>query len=167
MSGQKEKIIISVWVEDRAGVLGHVTQLFGEQNCNIESLAVGQTEKAGISRMTIIIDGSRQDAAAVMTRLNRNTNLIQVKQIDQYESVQMELALIQADAPEEKRTDLINLINVFRARIVDVASQSMTIAIAGNSIKIDALIDLLRPYGINEIVRTGTVALDRGRKLFD
>jgi len=167
MSGQKEKIIISVWVEDRAGVLGHVTQLFGEQNCNIESLAVGQTEKAGISRMTIIIDGSRQDAAAVMTRLNRITNLIQVKQIDQYESVQMELALIQADAPEEKRTDLINLINVFRARIVDVASQSMTIAIAGNSIKIDALIDLLRPYGINEIVRTGTVALDRGRKLFD
>lgn len=167
MSGQKEKIIISVWVEDRAGVLGHVTQLFGEQNCNIESLAVGQTEKAGISRMTIIIDGSRQDAAAVMTRLNRITSLIQVKQIDQYESVQMELALIQADAPEEKRTDLINLINVFRARIVDVASQSMTIAIAGNSIKIDALIDLLRPYGINEIVRTGTVALDRGRKLFD
>ena len=167
MSGQKEKIIISVWVEDRAGVLGHVTQLFGEQNCNIESLAVGQTEKAGISRMNIIIDGSRQDAAAVMTRLNRITNLIQVKQIDQYESVQMELALIQADAPEEKRTDLINLINVFRARIVDVASQSMTIAIAGNSIKIDALIDLLRPYGINEIVRTGTVALDRGRKLFD
>lgn len=167
MSGQKEKIIISVWVEDRAGVLGHVTQLFGEQNCNIESLAVGQTEKAGISRMTIIIDGSRQDAAAVMSRLNRITNLIQVKQIDQYESVQMELALIQADAPEEKRTDLINLINVFRARIVDVASQSMTIAIAGNSIKIDALIDLLRPFGINEIVRTGTVALDRGRKLFD
>lgn len=167
MSGQKEKIIISVWVEDRAGVLGHVTQLFGEQNCNIESLAVGQTEKAGISRMTIIIDGSRKDAAAVMSRLNRITNLIQVKQIDQYESVQMELALIQADAPEEKRTDLINLINVFRARIVDVASQSMTIAIAGNSIKIDALIDLLRPFGINEIVRTGTVALDRGRKLFD
>ncbi len=167
MSGQKEKIIISVWVEDRAGVLGHVTQLFGEQNCNIESLAVGQTEKVGISRMTIIIDGSRKDAAAVMSRLNRITNLIQVKQIDQYESVQMELALIQADAPEEKRTDLINLINVFRARIVDVASQSMTIAIAGNSIKIDALIDLLRPFGINEIVRTGTVALDRGRKLFD
>ena len=167
MSGQKEKIIISVWVEDRAGVLGHVTQLFGEQNCNIESLAVGQTEKAGISRMTIIIDGSRQDAAAVMSRLNRITNLIQVKQIDPNESVQMELALIQVDAPEEKRTDLINLINVFRARIVDVASQNMTIAIAGNSIKIDALIDLLRSFGINEIVRTGTVALDRGRKLFD
>ncbi|NLW11043.1 MAG: acetolactate synthase small subunit [Clostridiaceae bacterium] len=167
MSGQKEKIIISVWVEDRAGVLGHVTQLFGEQNCNIESLAVGQTEKNGISRMTIIIDGSRQDAAAVMSRLNRITNLIQVKQIDTNESVQMELALIQVDAPEERRTDLINLINVFRARIVDVASASMTIAIAGNSIKIDALIDLLRTFGINEIVRTGTVALDRGRKLLD
>lgn len=167
MSGQKEKIIISVWVEDRAGVLGHVTQLFGEQNCNIESLAVGQTEKTGISRMTIIIDGSRKDAETVMSHLNRLTNLIQVKQIDQNESVQMELALIQVDAPEEKRTDLINLINVFRARIVDVAAQNMTIAIAGNSIKIDALIDLLRPFGINEIVRTGTVALDRGRKLFD
>lgn len=167
MSVQKEKMIISVWVEDRAGVLGHVTQLFGEQNCNIESLAVGQTEKAGISRMTIIIDGSQKDAALVMSRLNRITNLIQVKQIDPLESVQMELALIQVDAPEEKRTDLINLINVFRARIVDVASQSMTIAIAGNFIKIDALIDLLRPFGINEIVRTGTVALERGRKLFD
>jgi acetolactate synthase-1/3 small subunit len=167
MSNQKEKFILSVWVEDKAGVLGHVTQLFGERNCNIESLAVGQTEKSGISRMTIILDGSQKDASAVISQLNRITSLIQIKQINLDESVQMELAMIQVDAPDEKRTDLINLVNVFRARIVDVATHTMTIAIAGNIVKIDALIDLLRSFGVGEIVRTGTIAMDRGRKLFD
>lgn len=164
---KQTKTILSVWVEDRAGVLGRVTQLFGEQNCNIESLAVGQTEKPGISRMTIIVAGGPQEVASVMSRLDRITSLIQVKQVDPDESVQMELALLQVDAPEEKRTDMINLVNVFRARIVDVGTHTMTIAIAGNSLKIEAIIDLLRPFGLLEIVRTGTIAMDRGRKLFD
>jgi acetolactate synthase-1/3 small subunit len=164
---KSEKTILSVWVEDKAGVLGHVTQLFGEQNCNIESLAVGQTEKPGISRMTIIVGGGQQEVSSVLNRLNRITSLIQVRYIDPEESVQMELALIQVDAPEERRTDMINLVNVFRARIVDVGTHTMTIAIAGNTVKIEAIIDLLRSYGLLEIVRTGIIAMDRGRKMID
>ncbi|NLM78091.1 MAG: acetolactate synthase small subunit [Ruminococcaceae bacterium] len=154
--------IISVWVEDKAGVLWHITQLFGEANCNINSLAVGSTEKPGISRMTIIVDGDSSAIDVVLASLNRITSLVKVKKIDDDESVLMELGLIMVDAPDEKKTDIINLVNVFRARIVDVATQSMTIAISGGPVKLQALIDLLRPFGILEIVRTGAIAIDRG-----
>ena len=154
--------IISVWVEDKAGVLWHITQLFGEANCNINSLAVGSTEKPGISRMTIIVDGDSSAIDVVLASLNRITSLVKVKKIDDDESVLMELGLIMVDAPDEKKSDIINLVNVFRARIVDVATQSMTIAISGGPVKLQALIDLLRPFGILEIVRTGAIAFDRG-----
>ena len=159
-----KKNIISVWVEDKAGVLWHVTQLFGEQNCNIESLAVGATEKPGVARMTIIVAGDDESVDTVLNRLNRITSLIKIKRIDNDESVLMELALIMVDAPDDKKTDIINIVNVFRARIVDVASSSMTVAISGNPVKIQALMDLLRPFGILEIVRTGTIAMDRGNR---
>ena len=158
------KTIISVWVEDKPGILWHVTQLFGEQNFNIESLAVGSTEKPGIARMTIIVAGDSHAVDAVLNQLNRMPDLVKVKQIDHDDSVSMELALVMVDAPDDKKTDIINLVNVFRARIVDVASRSMTVAVAGAPVKLQALIDLLRPFGIQEIVRTGTVAIDRGNK---
>lgn len=161
------KRILSVWVEDKSGVLGHVAQLFGEQNCNIESLAVGSTERPGISRMTIRVSGENEAVDAVLTRLNRITSLIKVTRIDGDESVLMELALVMVDAPDERKTDLINLVNVFRARIVDVATNTMTIAASGSPSKLQALIDLLRPFGIIEIVRTGLIAMDRGKKELD
>ena len=160
----KNKIILSVWVEDKAGVLWHVTQLFGEENCNIGSLAVGSTERPGISRMTIILDGDQKSVDVVLSRLNRITSLVKVKRIDDDESVLMELGLIMVDAPDEKKTDIINIVNVFRARIVDVATNSMTVAISGGPAKLQALIDLLRPFGILEIVRTRPVAIDRGNR---
>jgi acetolactate synthase-1/3 small subunit len=162
-----KKTIISVWVEDKAGVLWHVSQLFGEQDCNIESLTVGGTEKAGVSRMTIIVGGESQQVRDVMKKLNRLTSLIKVKIIDDDESVLMELGLIMVDAPDDKKTDIINIINVFRARVVDVAINSMTVAVSGTPAKIQALIDLLRPFGILEIVRTGTIAIDRGKRTTD
>ncbi len=158
------KTILSVWVEDRAGVLWHVSQLFGEANCNIESLAVGATEKPGVVRMTIIVDGDNTAVDTVISRLNRITDLVKIKRIDNDESVLMELCLVMVDAPDDKKTDLINLVNVFRARIVDVAFNTLTIAISGSPDKIQALTDLLHPFGILEIVRTGTIAMDRGRR---
>lgn len=161
---KNRKTILSVWVEDRAGVLWHVTQLFGEANCNIESLAVGSTEKPGVARMTILVDGDSEAVDSVISRLNRITDLVKIKRIDNDESVLMELCLIMVDAPDDKKTDLINLVNVFRARIVDVATNTMTIAVAGSPDKIQALIDLLNPFGILEIVRTGTIAMDRGKR---
>ncbi len=157
------KKIISAWVEDKAGVLYQVARLFGEENCNIESLTVGGTERTGISRMTIIVAGNDASVDLVLNRLNRITSLVKVKQIDE-ESVLMELALVMVDAPDEKKTDIINIVNVFRARIVDVASNTMTIAVSGGTEKIQALIDLFRPFGILEIVRTGTIAIDRGSR---
>jgi acetolactate synthase I/III small subunit len=162
-----KKTIMSVWVEDKAGVLWHVSQLFGEQDCNIQSLTVGGTEKPGVSRMTIIVGGESQQVKEVMKKLNRLTSLIKVKVIDDDESVVMELGLIMADAPDDKKTDIINIVNVFRARIVDVAINSMTIAVSGSPDKIQALIDLVRPFGIQEIVRTGAIAIDRGKRTVD
>lgn len=162
-----KKTIMAVWVEDKTGVLWHVTQLFGEENCNIESLSVGSTEKPGVARMTIIVNGEDEAVKMVMSRLNRITSLIKVKKIDDDESVLMELGLIMVDAPDDKKTDIINIVNVFRARIVDVASTSLTVAISGGPAKMQALIDLLRPFGILEIVRTGTIAIDRGKRVVD
>ena len=160
-----KKTILSVWVEDKPGVLWHVTELFGEENCNIESLAVGSTEKPGVARITIIVKGEHQSVEKVIARLNRVTNLVQVKRVNDAETLLMELGLIMVDAPDERKPDLINLVNVFRGKIIDVASNSMTIAVSGSPDKIQAMTDLLRPYGILEIVRTGTIAMERGKRV--
>jgi len=162
-----KKIILSVWVEDKAGVLSHVTELFGAEDCNIDSLTVGATEKPGVSRITISVAGDQTHVNSVISKLHRLTSLIKIKRIDDDESVLMELALIKVDAPDDRKTDIINIVNVFRARIVDVAATSMTVAIAGSPVKILALQDLLSPFGILEIVRTGTIAIDRGRRSTD
>lgn len=158
------KTILSVWVEDRPGVLWHVTELFGEENCNIESLAVGSTEKPGVARMTIIVAGENGAIEKVITRLNRVTNLVKIKRINDAETVLLELCLIMVDAPDEKKTDLINLVNVFRGKIIDVASESMTIAVTGSPDKIQAMTELLRSFGVLEIVRTGAIAMERGNR---
>ena len=159
-----KKTILSVWVEDKPGVLWHVTELFGEENCNIESLAVGSTEKPGVARMTIIVDGEHEAVEKVITRLNRVTNLVKIKRINDAETVLLELCLIMVDAPDERKTDLINLVNVFRGKIIDVASESMTIAVSGSPDKIQAMSELLRSFGILEIVRTGAIAMERGKR---
>jgi acetolactate synthase I/III small subunit len=164
---KEKKTILSVWVEDKVGVLWHVSQLFSEQGCNIESLTVGSTEKPGIARMTIIVGDPEQSLKAVMASLNRLSSLIKVKIISDDESLVMELGLIMVDAPDDRKTDIINIVNVFRARIVDVASTSMTIAVSGTPDKIQALVDLLRQFGILEIVRTGAIAIDRGKRTLD
>ncbi len=159
---KKQKTILSVWVEDTPGVLWRVTELFGSQNFNIESLTVGATEKPGVARLTIILGSEEKALRHLVSDLNRITNLVQVKTVDPDESVQMELALLMVDAPDEKKTDIINIVNVFRARIVDVATNSMTVAVSGSPDKVQALHDLLHPFGILEAVRTGIVAIDRG-----
>ncbi len=164
---KRKKIVLSVWVEDKAGVLSSVAQLFGAEDCNIESLTVGATEKPGVSRITIVVDGDQTHVNSVISQLHRLTSLIKVKKVDDDESVRMELSLIKVDAPDDRKTDIINIVNVFRARIVDVAATTMTVAIAGSPDKILALQDLLRPFGILEIVRTGMIAIDRGLRVVD
>ena len=158
------KNVLSVWVENQAGVLSRVAGLFSEMGFNIDSLAVGVTERSDVSRMTIVADGDDELVDCIISKLNKITNLIKIKKIAQSESVLRELALIMVDAPEAKRSAIINIVEIFRAQIVDVGYSTMTVEISGDSDKIQAIEDLLHPFGIREIVRTGTIAIDRGSR---
>lgn len=157
-----KKNILSVWVENQAGVLSRVAALFGEMGFNIDSLAVGVTERFDVSRITIVADGSDEMIEAIISKLNQITSLVKVKKITGGEAVLRELALIMVEAPEARRSDIINIVEIFRAQIVDVGYCTMTVEISGEKDKIQALEDLLHPFGIREIVRTGTIAIDRG-----
>lgn len=157
-----KKQVLAIWVENQAGVLSKVAGLFGEMGFNIDSLAVGTTERSDVSRMTIVADGDDDMVESIVSQLNQITNLIKVKKITEGESVLRELALIMVDAAEARRSDIINIVEIFRAQIVDVGYCSMTVEVSGDTDKIQAIEDLLRPFGIREIVRTGTIAIDRG-----
>ncbi|PKM96254.1 MAG: acetolactate synthase small subunit [Firmicutes bacterium HGW-Firmicutes-1] len=156
-----KKQIFSIWVENQAGVLSRVAAIFGETGLNIDSLAVGTTENSQVSRITIVTEGEEDSLDHVISKMNEITNLIKVKKITEGLSVLRELALIMVEAPEAKRQDILTLAEIFRAEIVDVGIRTMTIEISGGEDKIQAMEDLLRPFGIREIVRTGTIAIDR------
>jgi len=157
-----KKQVLSVWVENQAGVLSRVAGLFNEVGFNIDSLAVGVTERSNVARMTIVADGSEEMVEAIISKLTQITSLVKTKKITEGEAVFRELALIMVDAPEARRSDIINIVEIFRAQIVDVGYCTMTIEVSGDRDKIQALEDLLHPFGIREIVRTGTIAIDRG-----
>jgi len=156
--------VLSVWVENQAGVLSKIAALFGQMKANIDSLAVGVTERSDVSRMTIVVSGSDEMVDSIFSELQKVINLIKIKKITEKESVLRELALIMVDAPEEKRSNIINIVEIFRASIVDVGLSTITVEISGDEDKIHAIEDLLRPFGIREIVRTGTIAIDRGKR---
>lgn len=160
-----KKQIFSIWVENQAGVLSRVAAIFGETGLNIDSLAVGTTENSQVSRITIVTEGEEDSLDHVISKMNEITNLIKVKKITEGLSVLRELALIMVEAPEAKRQDILTLAEIFRAEIVDVGIRTMTIEISGGEDKIQAMEDLLRPFGIREIVRTGTIAIDRTNRL--
>lgn len=159
-----KKQIFSIWVENQAGVLSKVAAIFGESGLNIDSLAVGTTEISEVSRITIVTEDKEGALDEVISKMNEITTLIKVKNITESSSVLRELALIMVEAPEAKRQDILTLVDIFRAEIVDVGLRTMTIEISGGSDKIEAIEDLLRPFGIREIVRTGTIAIDRGNR---
>jgi acetolactate synthase-1/3 small subunit len=151
-----------VYVENKPGVLNRVASLFRRRNFNIESLTVGHTENTGISRMTIVTDTDDAGAFRVETNLYKLLNVISVENITAAPSVCRELAMIKVAATAESRTQLMQLAGVFRARVVDVAPTAIVIEITGTEDKIDGLLDVLRHYGILEMVRTGRVAMSRG-----
>lgn len=163
-----KKHILSIWVENQAGVLSRISSLFGEASLNIESLAVGVTEKKSVSRITIVTEGSDETVDTIISKMNQITNLIKVREITEGESVLRELALIMVDAPEDRRPAIINIVDIFRVQIVDVSLYTMTVEASGDQDKIQALVDLLSPFGVREIVRTGIIAIDRGiRRLIE
>jgi len=151
-----------VHVEDRPGVLNRVSSLFRRRAFNISSLTVGPTDKAGVSRMTIVADTDDGGAARIEANLYKLVSVLRVENITAIPAVCRDLAMIKVAAPAETRTELIHLVHVFRARVVDVAPESLVIEITGTEEKIDGLVDVLRPYGVLEMARTGRVAMARG-----
>ena len=156
---------IAVLVKDHPGVLARVASLFTRRGFNIESLAVGHTEETGISRMTIIVEGDERVLEQITKQLNKLIDIIRVKDIFPQNSVERELALIKVNTASLLiRSEVMQTVDIFRAKVIDVNSQIITIETTGTEDKVNALIELLRPFGLEEIVRTGKIALSRGSK---
>lgn len=149
-------------MEDKPGVLNRVASLFRRRNFNIESLTVGHSETPGISRMTIVTEGDDPTIEQVVKQLYKLINVTKVTDVTEEPTVVRELALIKAHAAPRHRAEILQLVDIFRAQVVDVAANSLTIEITGDEEKVDSLVTLLRPYGIKEMVRTGRVAMLRG-----
>lgn len=155
---------ISVQVENKPGVLARVSALFASRGFNIESLTVGETEDPTVSRMTIVSSGDDATIEQITKQLNKLVDVIKVNDLTQEKFVERELFLIRLGAHGAARSQLIELVDVFRAKIVDVSAKSMTVELTGDTEKIDAFIDLVKPFGVQEMVRTGKVALARATK---
>ena len=149
-------------MEDKPGVLSHVSNLFRRRNYNIESLSVGHSETPGVSRMTVVVFGDDAVVEQVIKQLYKLVNILKVSDIDDSASVTRELAVIKVYAPSAVRAEVKQLVDIFRANIIDVALESLTVEIIGTENKVDSLIAMLRPYGIKELARTGRVAMVRG-----
>ena len=151
-------------VEDKPGVLNHVANLFRRRAFNIESLTVGHTETPGISRMTIVVDSTRTDAEKVAQNLAKLVNVIRVDDISDAPAVMRDLALIKVETPDTRtRSELMQIVETFRARVVDVGLEALIVEATGTEEKIDGLVEVLSPFGIVEMVRTGRVAMVRGK----
>lgn len=149
-------------VENKPGVLNRVASLFRRRNFNIDSLNVGRTEDPTVSRMTIVVDSTQADARKVETNLYKLVNVIDVQDVTGQEAVLRELALIKVRATPDKRGEVLSLVSIFHAEVVDVGQEAMIVQLTASESRVDSLIELLRPIGIVEIVRTGHVAMMRG-----
>ncbi len=155
------KHTLSVLVENKPGVLARVAGLFRRRGFNIESLAVAPTEDPEFFRMTIVVDLEDKPLEQVTKQLHKLINVVKISDLEPQEAVVRELALIKVSATAEARAQILEIVDIFRAKIVDVARETLTVEVTGTEDKIEAIIDLLRPYGIREIASTGRVALKR------
>lgn len=155
---------ITVLVENKPGVLARVSGLFARRGFNIESLAVSITDDPTVSRMTIVVTGDN----SALDQINKQTNkLIDVIKVIDYSNIpiiQRELAMIKVDAPTASRAEIMQIVDIFRAKIIDISMTTFTIEVTGNTDKVNAIEKLLTPFGIKEVVRTGKIALGRGSK---
>lgn len=150
------------WMEDKPGVLNRVAGLFRRRNFNIESLAVGHSERPGISRMTFVVGGDVRQLRQVQTQLSKLINVTAVQDVTDEPTVIRELALVKVHATSANRAEILQLVDIYRASIIDVAMDSLVIQITGPEERVDSLIKLLEAFGIKEMVRTGRVAMVRG-----
>ncbi len=152
-----------ILVEDKPGVLNRVASLFRRRAFNIESLTVGHTDIPGLSRMTVTVEGDQHHIDRLVAYLYKLVNVIQVEDLTHKKMVSRDLALIKVNTASEKRAEIFQMAEVFRARVVDVTPSTLIIEITGDSDKIDGFVEVLKPLGIVEMVRTGAVAMERGR----
>ena len=163
-SSEPRKHTVSVLVENRFGVLSRVAGLFSARGYNIESLSVGETLDPAVSRMTLVVRGDEFVIEQVMKQLHKLIDVIKVTDLTDDHHVERELVLIRVNAEPQHRAEILRTADIFRAKVIDVTSVSFILEATGDEMKIEALIELLRPMGIQEIVRTGKVAITRGPK---
>ena len=159
------KHTIAVIMENKSGVLTRIAGLFSRRSFNIESLSVGATDHPEYSRMTLTVEGNEDVLEQVTKQLSKLINVIRVSELDPEESVERELAVIKVNADKDGRGEIMQIVDIFRANIIDVSSRSMIIEVTGDSQKVDAIIHMLRQYGIKELARTGKVSMVRGTKV--
>ncbi|HLS48384.1 MAG TPA: acetolactate synthase small subunit [Actinomycetaceae bacterium] len=155
---------LSVLVENKPGVLTRVAALFARRAFNIHSLAVGPTEHPEVSRITVVVDADELPLEQVTKQLNKLVNVLKIVELEPETSVQRELLLVKVKADDSSRTAVLQVVELFRARVVDVVTDAVTIEATGSHSKLTALLTALEPYGIREIVQSGTVAIGRGSR---
>ena len=160
---EKQKFVIAVYVDNKAGVLTRVTAMFTRRGFNIDALTVGETEHSQYSRITIAMQGDKYVKAQLIDQLKK---LLVVKKVEvlEEEPIKRELMLIKVRNESTNRSDIMTAVDVFRASVIDYSSEGMCIEVTGSPSKIDAFVKLMQPFGILEMCRTGIVALDRGSK---
>ena len=158
------KHTISVLVENHFGVLARISGLFSGRGFNIDSLSVGETEDRTISRITLVVNGDDLILEQIMKQLNKLVDVIKVNDLTKDEYVDRELALIKVQSDSKARSEIMQIVDIFRGKIVDVAPRSITIEVTGTEEKVKGIMDLLREFGIKEVVRSGKIAISRDNK---
>jgi acetolactate synthase I/III small subunit len=159
------KHTIAVIMENKPGVLTRIAGMFSRRSFNIDSLSVGATDNPDYSRMTITVHGDEEVLEQVVKQLSKLINVIRVSELEPSESVERELAVIKVNADKENRSEIMQIVNIFRAKIIDVSARSMIIEVTGDEEKVDAIVLLLRQFGIKEMARTGKVSMVRGARV--
>lgn len=161
-NGDSPRHTISALVQDKPGVLNRVSSMFRRRGFNISSLAVGQSEEPDLSRMTFVVEGDDMVVEQVTKHLHKLIDVIKVSDISDQNIISRELALIRVKANVQTRSEIMQIVSIFRANIVDVATDSIIVEVSGNEEKVNSLHELLKSFGVVEVMRTGTIALNRG-----
>jgi acetolactate synthase-1/3 small subunit len=164
MEARELRHTISVWVDNIPGVLSRVTGLFSGRGFNIESLCVAETIDPEVSRITLVTTGDEQIIEQIIKQLRKLINVIKVVDLTPLEHVEREMALVKVKAEDRSRAEVLRVADIFRCRVVDVSPNTYTLEVTGNHEKIKAVLDLLKTHGVQEVVRTGTLAIQRSKK---
>lgn len=159
--------ILSVLVENRAGVLNRFTSLFARRGFNIDSLAVGTTQNPAISRITITIQGDDEKVRQIIRQLHKLPDVLMIRHLNPVDHFTRELVFIKVRSTSANRTQILQIVDIFRGHIIDVSPETLTVELSGNEEKIQALQSMLEPYGIIELVRTGQISIERGQQVMN